>query len=47
MRDATIYTKGCYLAFVDYLKSNILVVGGVAIAIVVPQVTAGTCTVFL
>lgn len=38
VRDATIYTKGCYLAFVDYLKSNILVVGGIAIAILVPQV---------
>lgn len=38
VRDATINTKGCYLAFVDYLKSNILVVGGVAIGILVPQV---------
>lgn len=37
-REKTIYTKGCFLAFVDYLKGNILWIGGVSIGILFPEI---------
>ncbi|KAL4231974.1 Tetraspanin-33 [Mactra antiquata] len=37
VREETIYTKGCFKSITDILQSNVLVVGGVIIGILIPQ----------
>ena len=38
VRETTIYTRGCFYALVERLKSDILIVAGIGIGILIPQV---------
>lgn len=37
-RETTIYTQGCFYALVERLKTEILIVGGIGIGILIPQI---------
>ena len=45
--DLKIYTRGCVDAAILAVKDNMLTIGGVGVAIAVPQVSCSDCCIYI